>query len=71
MNRIVRITKDGWEYEADQRHADILVEAPNLGKANSVKTPGEDEKEHEAEENEEELKHGEATWFRALAARAN
>jgi hypothetical protein len=59
------------EYEADQRHADILVEALKLNGANSVKTPGEDEKEHEVEENKEELKNGEATWFRALAARAN
>ena len=25
LNRIIRVTEDGWELEADQRHADIIV----------------------------------------------
>ena len=43
----------GWEYEADQRHAEIIVEALKMGSANGVKTPGEDLKENEEEEDEE------------------
>ena len=36
LNRIVRITGAGWEYEADQRHADLLVEGLNMTNANST-----------------------------------
>ena len=43
LNRIIRVTTEGWEYEADQRHADMIVQEMGLTKANSVKTPGEDE----------------------------
>ena len=25
LNRVIRCTTEGWEYEANQRHADILV----------------------------------------------
>ena len=38
LNRIVRCTGDGWEYEADQRHGEILVEELGLEAANGVKT---------------------------------
>ena len=71
LNRIVRLTAKGWEYEADQRHAEILIEALKLKEARSVGTPGEDEKDHEEEENKEELGPEDATRYRALAARAN
>jgi len=71
LNRIIRRTEQGWEYEADQRHAEILVEALKLKGANSVTTPGEEEKEWEVEENGQELSGEDATRFRALAARAN
>ena len=27
LNRIVRWTPQGWEYEADQRHAELIVKA--------------------------------------------
>ena len=26
LNRIVRVTKDGWEYEVEQRHADLIIQ---------------------------------------------
>ena len=26
LNRVVRATRDGWEYESDQRHVEIIVE---------------------------------------------
>ena len=25
LNRVIRVTEDGWEYEADQRHADLII----------------------------------------------
>ena len=29
LNRIIRLTKDGWELEADQRHVDVMVDHLN------------------------------------------
>ena len=73
LNRTIRITPQGWEYEADQRHAELVIAALNLTAANGVKTPGEDEKnadENHGEE-EEELGREDATRYRAIVARAN
>ena len=69
LNRVVRVTRDGWEAEADQRHADIIVKALGMENANAVKAPGEEARE--AEEWEEELGAKEASLYRAVAARAN
>ena len=71
LNRIIRVTDDGWEYEADQRHAELIVEALGLNDCKSVKTPGEDLQPCEAEDNAKELSEGDATGFRKVAARAN
>ena len=30
LNRIIRITDDGWEYEPNQRHADMIIDALGL-----------------------------------------
>ena len=69
LNRVVRVTEDGWEYEADQRHADLLVEGLGLEKAKSVLTPG--EKTKSILENDSELQGMDHRMYRALAARAN
>ena len=71
LNRIVRVTADGWEYEADQRHSELIIKGMNLCEAKGVKGPGEDEKPWEAAENEMPIAPKEAASFRALAARAN
>ena len=42
MNRILRVKAEGWEYEADQRHAELVVRGMGMEKAKSVKTPGEE-----------------------------
>ena len=47
LNRILTLTKEGLEYEADPRHADLLLSSMGLTKSNSVSTPG--VKEHEAD----------------------
>ena len=40
LNRIVRITPDGLLYEADPRHAEMLIKAFKLEGDKSVVTPG-------------------------------
>ena len=40
LNRIVRVTEDGLRYEADPRHAEMLIKAFDLSEAKSVVTPG-------------------------------
>ena len=30
LNRIIRVASDGWEYEADQRHADLIFQEQDL-----------------------------------------
>ena len=71
LNRIVRWTHRGWEYEADQRHADLIVEGMGMTSAKSVKTPGEDSPTWKLEEEEEVLSSSQATRYRMMAARAN
>ena len=71
LNRIIRRTKEGWEYEADQRHAELIVKGPGLEDAKAVATPAEGERPWLAEEDEEKLGSREAREFRGLAARAN
>ena len=71
LGRVIRRTPTGWEYEADQRHAELIIRGLHLEGAKGVKSPGEDEKPWEREENGEALPQDEHTKFRALAARAN
>ena len=71
LNRIARVSSGGWEYEADPRHAQILVKAMNMEDAKAAATAGEDEKKWEEDEDAQELQEGQATEYRQLAARAN
>ena len=75
LNRVVRAVDQGWEYESDQRHAEIIVEELQLQRASPLSTPGVEEtgKRTAAEEaaGNEELSPAAATQFRALTARAN
>ena len=41
LNRVIRWTKDGWEIEPDQRHADIIVHELGFHDSKPVSTPGE------------------------------
>ena len=48
LNRIVTVTKDGLEYEADQRHAEILMRDMGVDEdCKGVVTPGVSESEKE------------------------
>ena len=71
LNRVIRATEDGWEYEPDQRHIDLLIDGLGLQQAKGVSTPGEEEKKWEEEENKQELGAEDARKFRGHAARLN
>ena len=71
LNRVIRVDEEGWNYEADQRHAELIIKAMNLEGAKGVSSPGEDEKPWKEEELKELLSSHEATKYRAVAARAN
>ena len=71
LNRIIRVTEDGWEYEADQRHVDLLIDGLSLSQAKGAATPGEEEKKWEEEENREELTGEAVRQYRGFAARLN
>ena len=43
LNRVLRCTSNGWEVEADQRHAEMIVQELDLSNAHGVITPGESE----------------------------
>ena len=46
-NRLIRAVDDGWEYAADQRHAEMLIGGLGLKEASGSGAPGEDEKKWE------------------------
>ena len=70
LNRVVQWTEGGIEYEADQRHAEIIVNKLGLDvNSKGVSTPGCKREWDPAEENELDPK--DATMYRALVARAN
>ena len=71
LNRVIRRTEEGWEYEADQRHGEIMVQAMGLQEGKGVTTPGEGEKPWMLEEESKPLNAAAAVGYRALAARAN
>ena len=62
-SRVLRCTSAGWEVEADQRHADLIVHDLALENAHGVITPGENEPRRKEGENEEELSPEEATRY--------
>ena len=43
LNRMIRDTSSGWEYECDERHVEVLVEELGLFGAKPLTTPGVDE----------------------------
>ena len=72
LGRIVRAMTDGsWEYEADPRHAELLIRDMKLEEAKGVSSPGEEERPWEIEDHGEPLNPTEARNYRAAAARAN
>ena len=72
LNRVVRATTDGWEYECDPRHIELLVEELGLEKSRAVTTPGTDLTVEELEGDAlKPLEPERATKYRKFVARAN
>ena len=70
LNRVIRWTELGLEYEADPRQAEKLITECGLGESNTVATPGVRPSFSELE-NDEPLDPKLHTAFRGAAARAN
>jgi hypothetical protein len=70
LNRIIRWTPLGLRYEADPRHAEILVRGV-AGTERALSAPGTHSKNFEAQSGEAELPPAVASLFRSFAARAN
>ena len=65
LNRVVSWTESGIEYEADQRHAELIIKHCNLqSESKSVATPGE-KKAYEDREQVPDL----SRLYRAIVAR--
>ena len=39
LNRVIRVTEEGWEYEADQRHAYLIVKETGADKMSTLTHP--------------------------------
>ena len=70
LNRVVRVTEHGWEYKADQRHAEMILEAMRLNGAKPVSTPGESTVTAQPDDGKL-LEPSETSWRRATLAGAN
>ncbi len=73
LNRVIRWTSAGLKYEADPRHAEIVVRGV-AGAERALSAPGTPSKDFEGPEEagpEEELPQAIASLFRSFAARAN
>ena len=72
LNRVLSWSSDGIRYEADQRHADIVISELGLKDSKPVSTPGSKEDVDKMLTGiGEPLGPSEATQYRALAARLN
>ena len=40
LNRVIRVTDEGWEYEADQRHAGLITQETGAAGMGSLSHPG-------------------------------
>ena len=69
LNRVVSWTPRGLTYEADPRHAELIIQDLGLGDARAVVTPGQDGVEIDGDQNE--LDAARATRYRAISARCN
>ena len=74
LDRVIRWTPNGLEYEPDQRHADMVVKQLGLEKCRHVSTPSAAETAKEKQEREisdHELDGAEASEYRSISARVN
>ncbi len=70
LNRVIRWTPAGLKYEADPRHAEIIVRGV-AGAERALSAPGTSSKDFESPGEGEDLPARTASLFRSFAARAN
>ena len=71
LNRILRHTADGWEIEADPRHAELVIEQLGLEADSGVATPGVSGADEEDNDNDVPLVGEDITRYRGVIARCN
>ena len=71
LNRVLRWTFEGIEYEPDQRHAELVVKDLELEGAKPVSSPWTNLVKGSLEMESPQRSAGEATRYRALVARLN
>ena len=71
LNRVIRVTSEGWEYEADQRHAGLIIQETGAASMGTLSHPGGENRMLEEGASSKKLVGDEATRFRAVVARAN
>ena len=76
LNRVVRANEEGWEYECDQRHVEIMLEQLGLTQAKPLGTPGVEETTDKKDGGTEVskspiLSNEKASLYRAITARGN
>ena len=77
LNRVLRWTQKGIEYEADPRHAEIILQQMNMNDCKPVVTPGTKEEGHAKEgdaehmKTDQELDEARKSAYRGIVARAN
>eukprot|EP00972_Heterocapsa_arctica_P033114 4870953-Heterocapsa_arctica.AAC.1 len=63
LNRIARYSADGYEWEPDPQHAELILQHMGLELASSLTSPG--TKDRDQQPDEEELQGEEAIAYRA------
>ena len=71
LNRIVRHTSEGWEIEADPRHAELVIEQLGLEHDKGVVTPGVSGGDEDDNDEDTALIGEDVTRFRGVIARCN
>jgi hypothetical protein len=71
LGRILEWRDEGITFEADPRHAEIIIRELGLAEGKPVTTPGVKAPVDTEEEEGEELQNAEATKYRSIAARVN
>ena len=71
LNRVISWTPQGIEMEADQRHAELIVDALGIETAKGLDTTGEKTKWVEADFEHDDREEMTASRYRSIAARAN
>lgn len=71
LNRVLRWTEQGIEYEAVPRHAEIIIKDLNLDKAKGVSSPGTKEEGRTKENCKDALNDDRASEYRAIVAKMN